>query len=52
MQGDSEGVTGGECGKSTDKDDMMCKDRSYCCRQIAIFRIFLGKYKNSPDDRT
>jgi len=25
--------------------------RSHCCRGITIFRVFLVKCKNSPDDR-
>jgi len=28
-----------------------CRDRSYCCRDITIFHIFLVKCKNSTDDR-
>jgi len=28
-----------------------CADRSYCCSDVAVFRVFLVKYKNSLDDR-
>ena len=28
------------------------RDRWYCCRDIAIFRVFQVKCKNSLDDRT
>jgi len=29
-----------------------CRDRSYHCRDIAIFHVFLEKHKNLLDDRT
>jgi len=29
-----------------------CGDQSYCCKDIAIFRVFQVKCKNSLDDRS